>query len=63
MFLLHEEHVYFVCGPGLLSMSPASVSIVRRAHSASRPPVHVAAARGWLAKKNYQSEAPSQGQG
>ena len=51
MFLLHEGHVYFVCSPGLLSMSPASVSIVRRAHRASRPSSHAAAVRGRLVKK------------
>ena len=42
---------YFVCGSGLLSMSPASVSNVRRAHRASKPDAHVATTRGRLAEK------------
>ena len=53
MFLLHEGHVYFVCDPGLFSMSPVSVSSVRRAYRASKPPTHVAAVR--LAEKELES--------
>ena len=58
MFLLHKGHVYFVCGPGLLSMSPASVSIVRRTHRASRPLAHVAAAHGRLVEKTTGMRPP-----
>ena len=44
--------MYFLGGPGLLSVSSASVSSVRRTHRASKPPAHVAAARERLAEKN-----------
>ena len=50
--------MYFVCGPGLRSTFPASVSIVRRAHRGSRLPAHVAAARGRLAEKTTGVRPP-----
>ena len=58
MFLLHVEHMYFVCGPGLFSMFPASMVSARRAHRASRPPAHVAAARGRLVEKTARVRPP-----
>ena len=63
MLLLHEGHMYFVCGPGVLSMFPARVSSVRRAHRTSKPLAHVAVERGRLAEKNDLSEAPARWQG
>ena len=62
MSLLNEGHVYFVCGPLLLSMSPASVS-VRRAYSASKPFALVEDARWWLAKKKTGVSPPFRRQG
>ena len=50
MFLLRERHIYFVCGSDLLLMFPSSVSSATRTYKASKPPAHVAAARGLLAE-------------
>ena len=50
--------MYFACVLGLLSMSPASVSSVRRAHRASKPPGVVAAACGRLVKKTTGVRSP-----
>ena len=58
MFLLYEGHMYFVYGLGLLSMFPASESSVRRSNRASKPPAHVAAARGRLAEKTTGVRPP-----
>ena len=44
MLFVQVVYVSLVCGPGVVFMSPAIVSRVRKTHKASQLPAHVAAA-------------------
>ena len=58
IFLLHEGHMYFVCGPGLNSLSLACARSARRTLRAREHLAHVTAARGRLTEKTIGVRPP-----
>ena len=50
MFLLHEGHMFFVCGSGLFSVSPAIINSARSVCRVSEPLTSLRR-HGWLAGK------------